>query len=353
VTLRPSLRLLFACSLLVLLSATALRADTVVLKNGDRLTGTAVKLEGGKLTFKTAYADAIVIAWDQVASLTTAQPMALPATKQVLSVTAVERSDAGMVVSTVSGTVTLDPKEVTVLRSVADQQAYEASLHPKWSHAWAGAASLSIALARGNSQTAAIGAGFNLARPTRTDKTSLYASFLYSQNGTPSIISANTAGGGLRYDHNLAPRIFAFGTADFFSDQLQNLSYRSLTGGGFGWHAIATPRQAFDVLGGAVLTYEVYVPGPTNTFAALDLGEQFTRKVGAGGQLNEQFFFYPDLQQTGNYQFNFNTAFSTKIGKGFTWQTAIADQYTSFPPTGAKDNDIQLTTGIGITLVRH
>ena len=50
----------------------------MVLKNGDRLTGTAVKLDGGKLTFKTAYADPIAIAWDQVANLKVDKPLVLP-----------------------------------------------------------------------------------------------------------------------------------------------------------------------------------------------------------------------------------------------------------------------------------
>ena len=45
----------------VLLAVPLLHADTVVLKNGDRVTGTAVKLEGGKLIFKTAYADVVTI----------------------------------------------------------------------------------------------------------------------------------------------------------------------------------------------------------------------------------------------------------------------------------------------------
>src|ERR1017187_925263 len=93
----------FLAALVASLGAQGLRADTVMLKNGDRLTGTAVKLEGGKLTFKTAYADAIAIAWDQVASLTTTQPMVLPTQNRVLSITALERTPAGLVVTTASG----------------------------------------------------------------------------------------------------------------------------------------------------------------------------------------------------------------------------------------------------------
>jgi hypothetical protein len=49
------LMLLVLLSPPVFLSGTAL-ADKVVLDNGDTLTGTVVKLEGGKLTLKTEYA---------------------------------------------------------------------------------------------------------------------------------------------------------------------------------------------------------------------------------------------------------------------------------------------------------
>jgi hypothetical protein len=356
-TLRLPLRILsvvFATLLFALTAAPLLHADTVVLKNGDRLTGTAVKLDGGKLTFKTAYADAILIAWDQVTSLTTSQPLVLPEAKKTLTVTAIERSDAGLTVTTPTGPATLSVAAVTVLRTPADQKEYEASLHPNWAHAWAGTANLSLALARGNSDTATFGAGFAAARATRTDKTSAYANTLYSKNSnaTPST-SANATGGGLRYDHNLNSRIFVFGTGDFSADALQNLDLRAIVGGGFGWHAVTAPKQTLNLLGGLVWTHETYSPTPTNSFAAFDLGEIYTRKVGSGSLLTEQAYIYPDLNQPGQFQVSLVSSFNTKIGKIFNWQTSFTDHYTSFPPAGTLNNDVVLTTGLGITLVRR
>ena len=151
--LRFRFRFIAICpaALVACFAAAVLHADTVVLKNGDRLTGSAVKLEAGKLTFKTAYADAIAIAWDQVISLTMSQALVLPTPNGKLSVTSVERSESGLIVSTPSGPATLNPTVVTVLRSPADQKTYEDSLNPNWTHAWAGAVSVSLALARGNS----------------------------------------------------------------------------------------------------------------------------------------------------------------------------------------------------------
>jgi putative salt-induced outer membrane protein YdiY len=338
----------------MLLAVPLLRADTVVLENGDRVTGTVVKLEGGKLVFKTAYADAVAIAWDQIASLTLSQPLILVTPKEKLNVISIERTSSGLAVGTPSGLINLDPAAVLVLRSPADQQTYEASLHPNWDHNWVGAANLSLALARGNSNTTTFAAGFTAVRTTRTDKTLLYSNFLYSENANAvPTTSANSTAGGARYDHNLNPRLFAFGTGDFSSNALQDLDLRSIIGGGFGWHPVKTPRQTLDLLGGVVWTHESYSPTPTNSFAALDLGEVYSRKLGANSLLTEQAFFYPDLIQTSQYQFAIDSTFSTKLGKVLSWQTAFSDRYTSFPPPGTLTNDVVLTTGLGITLARR
>ena len=185
------------------------------------------------------------------------------------------------------------------------------------------------------------------------DKTSLYANTLYSNdaNATPST-SANTTAGGARYDRNLNPRSFAFATGDFSTNALQDLDLRSIVGGGGGWHALKSSRQSLDVLGGVVWTHESYSPAPTNSFAALDLGEQYTRKLGAASQFAEQIYIYPDMADLGRVQLALDSTFTTRLGKLFNWQTTFSDRYTSFPPTGTLDNDVILTTGLGVSFKR-
>ncbi|MGD0831512.1 MAG: DUF481 domain-containing protein [Terracidiphilus sp.] len=364
-SLKRFFSIVFVCALAAALTTPALRANTVVLTNGDKLNGTAIKLEGGKLTFKTAYAGALEIAWDQVTSLTTSQPFILPTPKGNLTITSVERTASGIVVTTATGSSTLESSAVTVLRTPADQTAYEATLHPNWGHAWAGAANLSLAFAKGNSDTTTFSAGGAAARTTRTDKTFLYVNTLYSENANavPST-SANSTAGGARYDHNVNPKLFAFGSGDFSANALQDLDLRSILGGGFGWHALKAPKQSLDVMGGLVWTHENYsgiaatataaaTPAVVNSFAALDLGEQYTRKIGASSALTEQAYLYPDLDSISQYQFTANSAFATKIGKIFNWVTTFNDSYTSFPPAGTLKNDVVLTTGLGVTLTRH
>lgn len=60
----------------MLLSITPqLSADEILLKNGDRISGETIRMENGKLTVKTGYADKISIDWDQVLLLTADMPL--------------------------------------------------------------------------------------------------------------------------------------------------------------------------------------------------------------------------------------------------------------------------------------
>ena len=62
--------ILAVAAALVLLSLPAL-ADQIRMKNGDILTGTLEKMEGGSLVFKTAYAGKLTIKYSEVDSLKT------------------------------------------------------------------------------------------------------------------------------------------------------------------------------------------------------------------------------------------------------------------------------------------
>lgn len=59
------------------LSVPLAQADTVILTNGDRLTGRVLLMDSGKLVLSTDYAGEIRIAWNKVAQLQTDDPMVL------------------------------------------------------------------------------------------------------------------------------------------------------------------------------------------------------------------------------------------------------------------------------------
>src|SRR6478609_1980678 len=59
----------------VLFSLGCLSADQVVLKNGDRVTGSIIKKDGKNLTIKTDQFGVVTTSWDQVVSIQIDKPV--------------------------------------------------------------------------------------------------------------------------------------------------------------------------------------------------------------------------------------------------------------------------------------
>ena len=73
---------------------------------------------------------------------------------------------------------------------------------------------------------------------------------------------------------------------------------------------------------------------------ALTLGEELTQKIGKSTVITQNVYFYPDLQDTGQYRWTFNIGTVTKISKWFGWQNQFGDIYVTNPPLSAKKNDV-------------
>jgi putative salt-induced outer membrane protein YdiY len=330
----------------------ALFADQVVLKNGDRLTGTITKSDDKTLLIKTEFAGDVTVQWPAVQEVSSTQPLHVALSNGKTVVGPVATGDGNLAVTTTaSGTVSVAKGDVTALRSDAEQTAYEKSLHPGLMQGWAGGANVGFALTAGNSETKNLALAFTADRKTLHDEISLYANTVYSSNDAPGAIPSTTANSiqsGARYSRNLTPRLFAYGGADFQTDALQELNLRSVLGGGLGFHAIKSDRTTLDFLGGLNYTRENYDAFNRN-FAALTLGEEFAHKLGASTLLSQKLYFFPDLSDTGEYRATFNLGSVTKISKWLGWQNAFGNIYVTNPPAGTKKNDIVLTTGLNVS----
>ena len=359
------LRKLEVLSLIALFGfSTALFADQVTLKNGDRLTGTVVKSDGKTLTLHTDAAGDVTLKFDSIQEIKTEAELHVGLKGGKTAVGPVSTSDGKLEIATrTSGTVEAPKEDVTVIRNDAEQQAYDKSLHPGLTRGWNGGVNLGFSVARGNSDTENLALAFNAAHPTLHDKITLYASSINTTNNlaSPSTV-ANLEQGGLRYDRNVNPKVFVFGAADFMANALQFLDLRQVYTGGFGFHAVKSDRTVLDFLGGLNYTHETYSNGApvagfpgifqsygkTNKFAALTLGEELNHKIGKSTVITENADFYPDLQQTGEYRFTFNFGSVTKLNKWLGWQNQFGDIYITNPPAGSKNNDVLFTTGLNI-----
>src|SRR5271170_7288428 len=189
----------------------ALFADQVVLKNGDRLTGTILKSDDKTLLIKTEFAGDVTVQWPAVQEVTSTQPLHVALSNGKTVAGPVTTTDGNFAVATAaSGTVDVAKGDVTALRSDAEQADYEKSLHPGLLQGWKGGANVGFGYTAGNSETENLALAFIADRKTLHDEISLYANSIYSKNdaadAVPSV-TANAIQAGARYSRNLNPRL--------------------------------------------------------------------------------------------------------------------------------------------------
>jgi hypothetical protein len=363
---------------LFLLLAIPALADQIVLKNGDRLTGSITKSDGKELVIKTDYAGDVTVKFGAIQSITSAGDLNVTLGGKTVVGPVTTNGDNVVVATRAAGPVEAPKASVTLVRSPAEQAAYEKSLHPGWEEGWAGGVNLGFAVTRGNSETKNLNIAVNAVRTGFHDKLTLYTNSIYATNDLPGVnphTTANSIGGGARYDHDFSPHVFGFVNGDFFSNSLQELNLRSIFGGGVGVHLVKNAATTFDLLAGLNYTHESYsaflspIPPPNGTFvlarssslAGLTLGDTFTHKAGNSTDITQSFFFYPGLTNTRienpdatfkdvrGYRGTFNFGTVTKLNKWLGWQNSFGDIYVSNPPFGTKKNDLQLATGVSLT----
>jgi putative salt-induced outer membrane protein YdiY len=337
-------------------------ADQVVLKNGDRLTGSITRSDTDDLTLKTDYADEVIIQWSAIQEINSSQSLHLTTQDGKTIAGPITSSDGQLVIATSGGKLEIPKDQITGLRNDEEQAAYEQSLHPPVTKGWAGGTTVGFALTHGNSETKNLNLAFNADRKTLHDDTIAYMNTVYATNDAPGAfpsVTANTIQAGARYAHDLKKPLFAFGTADFQTDQLQTLDLRSVFGGGLGVHVISTANTTLDLIAGLNYTREKYgsgglTPGTgfTRNFPALIIGEEFMHRIGDSTVLTEKAYVFPNLDPVGDYRVTLNVGSTTKLSKWLAWQNAFGDIYVTNPPSAKKRTDLLLTTGLNLTFMR-
>lgn len=340
--------------LLACLSLSSVFADQVILKNGDRITGSIVKKDGKNLTVKTAQFGVVTTAWDQVESISTDKPVNV-VLEDGRTVQGTLGTAGGKVeVATPTAKLIVAPADITTIRDADEQKAYDRLQKPGWGELWTGTASVGLAGTSGNAETLTFTTAVNAARVTNTDKTTITFSTIKASalsNGKDAD-TAQAVRGGIGYDHNLAPRIFANVFNNWEYDKFQDLNLRFVAGGGVGFHAVKTDRSKLDVLGGFDFDHASFSTPLTQSFAEVFGGDDYTLKVGKTTSLVQGFRIFDDLSNLGGYRANFNVGLSTKVSKWLVWNVSLSDNYLNHPAPGRKTNDFLYTTGLGITFAK-
>jgi len=331
--------------------ASCAAADQIVMKNGDRVTGSIVKQDGKTITIKTANFGVITAPWAEVASIQADQPIHVVLKDgRTVEGTLSTREDK-VEVAAKETRIQAAPAEVVAMRDAAEQRAYERLLRPGLGELWAGGFSLGWAGTNGNARTNSFTAALHAARVTRTDKTSLYLNIIKASAliDRKNQATAQAIRAGIGYDHNVSPRLFVNVFNDYEYDRFQDLDLRFAAGGGFGYHLYKGERAKLDVLGGLNYNRSSFSTGSVTNYAEAFWGDDYVLKLNSVTSLNQGFRMFNNLTDSGAYRFNFDLGIATKLRKWLTWNVALSDRYLSNPLPGRKTNDWLYTTGLGVT----
>jgi putative salt-induced outer membrane protein YdiY len=340
-------------TLLVLCSfALTLSADQLVLKNGDRVTGSIIAKDAKSVTIKSDLFGVITAPWDQVDSITADKPLTvvLKGGKSVQGTVAT--ADGKVEVATAGTKVAVALAEVEAMRDADEEKKYERFLHPSLAQLWMANGAVGFAGSAGNAKTQTFTTGFTASRTTRTDKISLNFGTIVASavvNNTSSD-TAEAVRGGIAYDHNVGKtkRLFVSGFNNYEYDRFQGLDLRAVFGGGFGAHVLKTPRSSLDVLGGGSYNHESFFELSRKS-GEFFWGDDYTFALSRTISLVQAYRMFDNLTDTGQYRVNFDLALSAKVTRWLSWNSSASDRFLSNPVGGRKRNDFLYTIGLGVT----
>lgn len=335
----------------------AVFADQIVLRNGDRLTGKIIKKDGDKIVIQTEAAGTVSILWTAVESILADEPLNLELSDgQRIKGTVSTKGNENIEVDTLqAGTVEIELASIEVVRNETEQTAFEKEqerlLNPGITDLWNGSADAGFSLTTGNSKTRSLTFGARAARETKSDKISVYANAIQAANSASgtSVTTAQALWFGGRYDVNLNEKTFVFGTADFEYDKPQQLDFRTVFGGGFGYRVIKNEKTELDLFGGAAFNREYFSDGSRRNSAELIIGNDLNYRLTDSTNLEQRFVLYPNLTRPGTFRSTFDTAVVTQISDWIGWQVSVGNRFNSDPLAGSKKNDFLFTTGIRAT----
>ncbi len=233
--------------------------DEVVMENGDRLTGTVVRVEGGKLILKSEYAGEVSIPVEKVKTLA----MEGPAEVHLSSGEVIK----GKIKITEGGRVAVEPSPDREATTVDWKKV--AAINPP-PQKWRGNISVGGSLESGNTDRKSASVAAEASRRTEQDRFGLRFLFNYAEDEDD--ISARNTFGAAKYDYFFTRRFFGYLAVDMLNDEFKDYRLRAAAGPGVGYQIWDDPVKSLMVEAGISYIWEDHYIGEDVDYPAARLG---------------------------------------------------------------------------------
>jgi hypothetical protein len=325
-----------------LLGATPLcgqKADTVVLRNGDRVVGEIKSLDRDVLTYKTDDMGTLAIKWDKILRITSPRYFEVESTlgdRYYGSLQAgPEPRQVIVEVSTFSDTL----NHAELVRITPIKQGFLTRLD--------GNISFGFTFQRAN-RIRTVSLEGNVKHRTQQALTGLRFSAYFQGEESAEATSRNSIA--LNRQRFLSHRYVLGASGQLEQNEELELDLRALLSLGGGRFLKHTNRATLLVSGGVAFTNEQFVgsDATTNLEAVFTLGWEFYRRDTPKSDIQTSLQVYPNLTDFGRVRTDLEASVSHEVVKDFTTGLIFFDKIDSRPPSGtgaSHDFGITLTMG--------
>ncbi len=347
---RTSRRLHAALLLLGALTVVPARADVLLMRNGDRLTGRIVHKKDDVLTFATSYAGTLTLKWSDVASLSTDKPVTLViGDEHVVTGTLAGgvkpgRAELAPAGPPVASAAYLAPRDIALdaVRYV-NPTSDESGTGIVWNgHVNAGGASTT-----GNSINGSLHADVD------TSGRALEYRLLgggelnhATDHHTETVFNWRLHG---EYDRFYEKQtFFSYARTTFEHDRFQSLDLRSTAGGGMGYQFFESPPLNLSLQGGIDYVDVNNISVPDDRYAAAAWVLRYDQKP---WKLDMQFFHQEDgtvsLDSPSNVVLHTQTGVRAPLRGGINATVQYNFNWNNRPPAGSDSADRTLLFTLG------
>jgi hypothetical protein len=360
-------------------AAAAPAPDVIVFTNGDQLSGKLLREVSGSVTFHSDMAGDVVVTWDKIKSIHTAQQFAViqqgqHVTRKTadadIAVGSVQVDDSQVKVTQGTGGT---PKDIPVKNAqyVIDKDTYTKELrgNPNFFHGWNGSLTAGATLVEATQNSRGFTGNAALVRAipsvdwldprnrTIVDFTGAYGQV--TQPGTAGT-KTNIIHFDAEHDWFVSPRFFFLVDSSWDHNYSQGLSLQQVYGGGIGYTVIKEPKQQLDVKLDVHYERQQYfvtpnvipIPPltPSKNLIGMDFGDTYMLKLPHGLVFNQGATITPAFNQTNAYSAVATAALLFPVYKRFGFSVGTLDDFLNDPAAGSKKNSFQFTAGVTYSL---
>ena len=328
------LRWLVTCIALPLGSAhLAAQADTLTLKNGDRLSGTVLSKEGTTVLLRTKYAGDVQVQWTELAGITTDQPVHLILNDESSLNGTLLPTDAGRIRIKAGEIVETAPFDLAQLRFI-NPSAEVSGQGVKVS----GRINVGVAASSGNTDTQNAHFDGEWIARARNNRFTAGADFNQTRNNNQE--TASNGRGYLQYDHFMNKNWYVYANASAEHDRLADLDLRSALGGGSGYQIFEGNDRNLSVEGGLNYVSEAYGQAPAQSYPSARWGLKYDQMLfGGPTQLFHEQGVLLGLEQKRNIIAKTKTGLRFPFSKMLVGSAQLNLDWTREPPAGKQSTD--------------